>query len=701
MRLRRVTAASPESSHSAEHRPTVGVERHGRLVPLGSAVRQWLEGGGGPSRELLSAADDMLLFLGGGPALRAEADRVLDAVGDEDFGMVQPSPGLPFAPVSFRDCALWERHMIDAARGVLRLTAPRLSRLVAGYERITGRVFPRLRPGALWYEQPVYYRGDPLTVVADGELLRWPAYAQALDYELEIAVVLAQPLGDVGPEQALAAVGGFVVLNDVSARDLQYREMTEGRLGVPRTKDFATALGATVVTADEVLPELHRLTGLVRVNGEVWSRGTSADMRHDLGEVLAFISRGQGLHPGDLIGLGTLPGCSGVELDRWLSPGDVVECEITQLGTVRNPVGQPEPWRQCGPVHRADWTVVCRREMDRAPARLEPLPWTPSPAPPLTGALAPNTALDEVHRWEIPGGLGPEDVAVDDAGRVYAGLRDGRVLRWSGDSTGPEVVVDTHAGPAGLEFDPQGRLVICDMLRGLLRADAAGEVQVLADSYHGRRLGMVNNAAIGADGTIYFSDSSTRWPAADYRRDLLEHRPTGRLFARRPDGRLDLLLDDLAFANGVSLGPDEDYLLIAETGRYRVLRYELTGPAAGTARVVTDNLPGFPDNLSARGDGTYWLGLPSPRLPMLDRLLPHPRLRAALGRGPQRLQPAPARYGLLVLLDGEGRLLDSLHGPAGRFVQTTGAVEADGWLYVSSLEEAAVGRVRAPRAAGR
>jgi sugar lactone lactonase YvrE len=246
------------------------------------------------------------------------------------------------------------------------------------------------------------------------------------------------------------------------------------------------------------------------------------------------------------------------------------------------------------------------------------LPWTPSPAPPLTGALAPNTALDEVHRWEIPGGLGPEDVAVDDAGRVYAGLRDGRVLRWSGDGTGPEVVVDTHAGPAGLEFDPQGRLVICDMLRGLLRADAAGEVQVLADSYHGRRLGMVNNAAIGADGTIYFSDSSTRWPAADYRRDLLEHRPTGRLFARRPDGRLDLLLDDLAFANGVSLGPDEDYLLIAETGRYRVLRYELTGPAAGTARVVTDNLPGFPDNLSARGDGTYWLGLPSPRLPMLD-----------------------------------------------------------------------------------
>ena len=701
MRLRRITAASPESSHPAEHRPTVGVERHGRLVPLGPAVRQWLEGGGGPSRELLSATDDMLLFLGGGPALRAEADRVLDAVGDEDFGMVQPSPGLPFAPVSFRDCALWERHMIDAARGVLRLTAPRLSRLVAGYERITGRVFPRLRPGALWYEQPVYYRGDPLTVVADGELLRWPAYAQALDYELEIAVVLAQPLGDVGPEQALAAVGGFVVLNDVSARDLQYREMTEGRLGVPRTKDFATALGPTVVTADEVLPELHRLTGLVRVNGEIWSRGTSADMRHDLGEVLAFISRGQGLHPGDLIGLGTLPGCSGVELDRWLSPGDVVECEITQLGTVRNPVGQPEPWRQCGPVHRADWTVVRRREMDRAPARLEPLPWTPPPVPPLTGALAPNTALDEVHRWEIPGGLGPEDVAVDDAGRVYAGLRDGRVLRWSGHSTGPEVVVDTHAGPAGLEFDPQGRLVICDMLRGLLRADAAGEVQVLADSYHGRRLGMVNNAAIGADGTIYFSDSSTRWPAADYRRDLLEHRPTGRLFARRPDGRLDLLLDDLAFANGVSLGPDEDYLLIAETGRYRVLRYELTGPAAGTARVVTDNLPGFPDNLSARGDGTYWLGLPSPRLPMLDRLLPHPRLRAALGRVPQRLQPAPARYGLLVLLDGEGRLLDSLHGPAGRFVQTTGAVEANGWLYVSSLEESAVGRVRAPRAAGR
>jgi hypothetical protein len=114
--LRRITVTPPASGDAAEQRLTVGVEHHGRLVPLGPAVRRWLETGGGASSQLLASVDDVLLFLGGA-ALRAETDRVLDAVGDEDFGAVQACPGLPFAPVSFRDCALWEQYMIDATRG--------------------------------------------------------------------------------------------------------------------------------------------------------------------------------------------------------------------------------------------------------------------------------------------------------------------------------------------------------------------------------------------------------------------------------------------------------------------------------------------------------------------------------------------------------------------------------------------------------
>jgi 2-keto-4-pentenoate hydratase/2-oxohepta-3-ene-1,7-dioic acid hydratase in catechol pathway len=269
--------------------------------------------------------------------------------------------------------------MIAASRGLLRLQESVAGVVSDGFERLTGRPFPRLRPRPLWCEQPLYYKGNTATFTGDGDIARWPAYAQALDYELEIGAVIARDCTDLTPHEALGVVGGFVLVNDFSARDVQFREMVEGLMGPAKSKDFGTALGPIVVTSPEFLPVLGTLDVEVRVNGEVWGAGSTRGMQHSLADVVAYASAGERLAAGTVIGLGTVPGCSGVEAGRWLSPGDVVELSAGPLGTLRNTVGEPEPWRRPGPAARARWSIVVRAG-EQADPRADPAPWAPPPA---------------------------------------------------------------------------------------------------------------------------------------------------------------------------------------------------------------------------------------------------------------------------------------------------------------------------------
>jgi 2-keto-4-pentenoate hydratase/2-oxohepta-3-ene-1,7-dioic acid hydratase in catechol pathway/sugar lactone lactonase YvrE len=686
MRLGMVRTAAGE--------PSVAVEREsdGGWVPLLTV----------PGADQLGPARaDLLAFLAAGEQVHQQA-RELAA---EPAPAGEPAPhllGLPFRPAAFRDCSLWEEHMIGAGRGLLRLRESAAGRVADGYERLARRPFPRLRPRPLWYERPLYYKGNPATFIGDGDTVRWPAYAQALDYELEIGIVIVRDAADLTREEALGVAGGFVLLNDFSARDVQFREMVEGLMGPAKSKDFGTALGSVVVTAPEILPVLNALSVEVRVNGELWGSGSTEKMQHDVADVIAYASAGEQLAAGTVIGLGTVPGCSGIETGRWLSPGDMVELSAGPLGRLRNTVGQPEPWRQPGTVTRARWSIV-NRAGEQADALPDPAPWTPPPRPALTGVLAPNQVLDRVERWEVPGGTGPEDVVVDAAGRLYAGVEDGRIWRWPAtypDSGQAELFADTHGRPLGLEVDPRdGALIICDAYRGLLRADQAGHLEVLADTHDGQRLRFTNNAAVAADGTVYFSDTSTRFRIEHYKRDLLEHRPNGRIFRYDSySAQLDLVADGLVFPNGVALAPDESFLLVAQTARYDILRIPLTGPAAGRPEPFASNLPGLPDNMSAAGDdraddGGYWVALPSPRLPLVDRMMPHPASRRVAARLPDRLQPAAQHYGLVIRVGADGAILQSLHGPAGTYSEIVGVREHHGWLYLGSLVETAVGRV--------
>jgi 2-keto-4-pentenoate hydratase/2-oxohepta-3-ene-1,7-dioic acid hydratase in catechol pathway len=250
------------------------------------------------------------------------------------------APLLPFQPASYRDFMLYERHVIDATRGYVRRFMPRALPLALGWERLTRRTFPAFRPKPLWYRQPIYYMGNYLAFVADGSQIRWPAYAQVLDYELELGFVLTKPLVDANPAEAEAAIGGFVVFNDWSARDVQRAEMDSG-FGPQKAKHFCNAMSAVLVSADEILPRWQSLSGRVRINGRTVAEVSTAGPRYSLGEALAHASRGETLHPGEFFATGTLPGGSGMENGHYPAPGDTVELELDGVGRLSNRVSTP------------------------------------------------------------------------------------------------------------------------------------------------------------------------------------------------------------------------------------------------------------------------------------------------------------------------------------------------------------------------
>ncbi|MFC4604658.1 SMP-30/gluconolactonase/LRE family protein [Rhodococcus kronopolitis] len=333
--------------------------------------------------------------------------------------------------------------------------------------------------------------------------------------------------------------------------------------------------------------------------------------------------------------------------------------------------------------------------LDRTGVR--PVAWCAPTAPPLTGVVAPGAELDGAERWTMPAGRGPEDVAVDHEGRLVTGTDDGRIWRFEAPNRAA-VIADTGGRPLGVEILDDGRYLVCDADRGVLRVDETGRVETLTDTALGMPLILCNNSAVGRDGVVYFTDSSARFGLAEHRTDLLEHGGTGRLLRLDPvTGETDLLADGLQFGNGVGLSADESFVIVAETGAYRIRRVELTGPRAGTVSTWAENLPGIPDNVTSQtADGIFWVALYSPRMRLLDLLAPHPALRIVAANLPGWAQPEPERRAWVLGLDRDGVVVHSLQGGKGSYGPVTGVREADGWLYLGSLTADAVARVRAP-----
>lgn len=263
---------------------------------------------------------NMLEFLDAGAQARAE-----EAVADvakfergpneemlryrsEDVRLLSPLPN----PRSLRDFYAFEAHVKK------------------GFEK-RGEAMP-----AEWYQMPVYYKSGHHGIIGSGEDVRWPSFTKRFDYELELAAVIGRQGSNIEAADATRYIAGYMVMNDFSARDIQKREMAV-RLGPAKGKDWCTALGPYLVTPDEA-GDVYNLAMTARVNGELWSEGNSGSIHFTFEQMIEFLTQDDTVYPGDVIGSGTVGTGCGLELDRWVQRGDVMELSIERLGTLRNRV---------------------------------------------------------------------------------------------------------------------------------------------------------------------------------------------------------------------------------------------------------------------------------------------------------------------------------------------------------------------------
>ena len=332
------------------------------------------------------------------------------------------------------------------------------------------------------------------------------------------------------------------------------------------------------------------------------------------------------------------------------------------------------------------------------PSEIDPVAWTPQPAPSFTGPFAENRVLDLIEPSFKGQFVGPEDIAQDRYGHLYTGVADGRIMRFDADLKSLAQFANTGGRPLGMQFDANGNLIVCDAHKGLLSVDPAGAVSVLATEEGGQPFGFTDDLDIAKDGTIYFTDASWKFHAPNYLADLMEMRGNGRFLKFNPvTKKVTKLIGDLCFANGVALSPDESFVLVNETWKNRILRYWLTGDKHGTWDVLIDNLPGFPDNISCNGRDTFWVALANPRNPQADALGPHPFLRKQIWKLPQSLLPKTVRYSFVLGLDRNGAVVHNLQGPSGILAPVTSVNEYDGQLWLGSVEDDALARVAVPK----
>ena len=340
MKLGRIVREGPDGP---EPRLVTVVPEEGRVVDLVSAERDRLEREGATREGAARIAAALFpastaAALGGGDAFRRGAELTAGGTGGAgDLPLDEVEWASPVDPPAMLDASAFEQHLVNAhARG---------KREVPDH----------------FYQVPVYYKMSPLTVIGPDAEVPWPGGVGFMDYELEFAMVIGRRGADLRPDQASRHVFGITVMNDFSARDVQAAEMRSG-FGPAKGKDFATALGPWISTLDEL--DLSDLAMVARVNGEEWSRGSTSTLTWSVEEIVAFVSKGEPVVPGQVIGSGTVGLGSGLELYKKLQPGDVIELEIEGVGVLRNTIGRPgeEGWRPDQKERRAEVTLPTRTD---------------------------------------------------------------------------------------------------------------------------------------------------------------------------------------------------------------------------------------------------------------------------------------------------------------------------------------------------
>jgi sugar lactone lactonase YvrE len=324
------------------------------------------------------------------------------------------------------------------------------------------------------------------------------------------------------------------------------------------------------------------------------------------------------------------------------------------------------------------------------PTKVRPVAWTPQPAPSLTsGIYAENQRLRGMERVGAADIDGPEALLLENDDTLITGLHDGRLISTSVDGKSRKVLADTGGRPLGLARHPNGLLVIADAVKGLLSLDAQGRLVALTTEAGGVPFGFTDDVVIDKPGHYaYFSDASSRFGYGHDGEAVIEHGGDGRLLRYDfQSGKTTVVLDKLEFANGVAMGPDDAYVLVNETGAYRISRYWLTGPKAGTHDLFIDNLPGLPDNLSFNGHDRFWVALYAPRNALLDGTAAHPFVRKMIVRALTILPKPAEKRGFALGLDLEGKVIANLQdNSSDSYAPITTVREYGDWLYFGSLK---------------
>jgi sugar lactone lactonase YvrE len=339
------------------------------------------------------------------------------------------------------------------------------------------------------------------------------------------------------------------------------------------------------------------------------------------------------------------------------------------------------------------------------PVPIDPVSWKAPAAPGYVGPHAANQKLAGLKMIDLGGEEGPEHIVLARDGKLYTTVLSGNILRMNPDGSGREVFANTGGRVLGFDFDAAGNLIAADAVKGLLSISPDRKITVLTDAVGGDPIRYADAVVVARTGKVYLSDASTRFAPARWGGtfeasvlDIIEQSSTGRILEYDPATRgTRVVAKGLSFANGVALSQDEKDLFVAETGKYRVWKIpaearELDIAQGGAqARLLLDNLPGYPDNLMRGTDGKIWMGLTKPRSPVVDGMAEKPFLRAMTLRLPRALWPVPKAYGHVMAFTEDGKIVADLQDPSGAYPETTAVTETADRLYVQSLHAKGLG----------
>jgi len=337
------------------------------------------------------------------------------------------------------------------------------------------------------------------------------------------------------------------------------------------------------------------------------------------------------------------------------------------------------------------------------PVEIEPVAWQAPTNNGYQGEFLQNNLLTPLDKISLGDSEGPEAIALSPQGLIFFSLLNGDI-KYLDKQGKVQHYINTQGRPLGIAFDSEGLLVIADAFRGLLKVNADQQLETLVADVDDIAVNYANDLDIGNNGKIYFSDASTKFHAQKYGTyqasllDINEHGSNGRLIEYNPKtGQSKVLADGFNFANGVALSHDQKWVLLNETGSYRVLKIGIGVDNYQQQQVLIENLPAFPDNLS-RGISQldkdyYWLGLVSPRSAILDKVSDSPFLRKVIQRLPAFIRPKAKSYGHIIAIDDQGKVVYNLQDPSKKYGYNTGALIHNDTLYISSLHEKSLAKL--------